>query len=219
MPKYGTFNFLSSFGLEEVLHRSIKVSAWNVEIHHLWWLIFRMQQVIINAAEENTRWSPKIPTSLLTAGTFRCGASRATCGAHLFHFSTLHPMPASPWGEEVLAKLLSLHSSYWQLETQGRISQGCSTGGYLPPVFLSLCSVFNFTLDSVQTTWLSRQNERVFHWGVGGQLRAFECSFCLSVTDYSKLLGRWLKMPSAFCFNQKPIKSKWPRTSGWWRVM
>lgn len=161
-------NILSSFGLEEVLRRSSKVSAWKMEMHHLRWLIFRIQQVIINAAEENTRWSPKIPTSLLTAGPSWCEASRATCGAQLFHFSTLHPMPASPWGGEMLAKLLSLHSSYWQFETRGRISQGSSTGGHFPPAFLSLCSVSNFTLDPVQTTWLSRQNERVFHWSVGG---------------------------------------------------
>lgn len=88
MRKCGDFKLLNCFGLGEVLRRSSKVSAWNMEIHHLRWLIFRIQQVIINAAEENTRWSPKIPTSLLTAGTSRCEASRATCGAQLFHFST-----------------------------------------------------------------------------------------------------------------------------------
>lgn len=183
-------------------------------MHHLRWLIFRIQEVILNAAEENTRWSPKIPTSLLTAGTSWCEASRATRGAQLFHFSTLHPMPASPRGGEMLAKLLSLHSSYWQFETQARISQGSSTGGHVPPAFLSLRSVLNFTLDPVQTAWLSRQKE----W-VKSLKSAFECSFYLSVTDYSKLLGRWPEMPSSFCFNQKPIKSKWSWTSGWWRVM
>lgn len=71
-----------------MLHRSSKVSAWNMEMHHLRWLIFRIQQVIINAAEENIRWSPKIPTSLLTAGTSWCEASRATCGAQLFFYFT-----------------------------------------------------------------------------------------------------------------------------------